>query len=275
MLLVPDEFLGIDYPGIVAEALGGITDPPEVLWSSQAEELRCCDPVDSDLASPDDLLVVSTTSGTTGKPKLAAHDHATTLRHLAATAASLEVTPTSTGALVLPFCGTFGFVSAMSMLAGGGRLVVCDRFDAAATAALVEKYGVTHLNGSDDMLIAVIDSGRNLSSWAHGVQAEFTGRGLEAVRRAEEVGCRITGVYGSSETFALLARRPEHEPTLLRSRAGGALRRRLARSPGRRRRDPSSRSEPAGGLSGRGDDDGTPDDEGWVVRDRRPGERGR
>jgi fatty-acyl-CoA synthase len=179
--------------------------------------------LDSDDASPEDLLVAFTTSGTTGRPKLAAHDHATTFRHLRAAAESLDVGHASTGALVLPFCGTFGLVSALSVLAGGGRLVVCRRFDPAVTATLVEEQGVTHLNGSDDMLIAVLDQGRDLSSWRHGVVAEFTGRSMETVRRADRIGARLTGVYGSSETFALLARWPEDAPAELRARPGGVF----------------------------------------------------
>jgi fatty-acyl-CoA synthase len=221
LLVAVEEFLGVDFADIVAEATAGVQAPPRVLWAAETVDLRTADPLDSDGASPEDPLVAFTTSGTTGKPKLAAHDHATTFRHLRAAAESLDAGDASTGALVLPFCGTFGLVSALSVLAGGGRVVVCRRFDPAATATLVEEHGVTHLNGSDDMLIAVLDQGRDLSTWRHGVVAEFTGRGLETVRRAEEVGARLTGVYGSSETFALLARWPEDAPAELRSRPGG------------------------------------------------------
>jgi acyl-CoA synthetase (AMP-forming)/AMP-acid ligase II len=53
------------------------------------------------------------------------------------------------------------------------------------------------------------------------VQAEFTGRGLDVVARAEVVGARITGVYGSSETFALLARWSPADPVAVRSAKGG------------------------------------------------------
>jgi fatty-acyl-CoA synthase len=179
--------------------------------------------VTEDRASDDDLLAAFTTSGTTGRPKLAAHDHATTVRHLEAAGRSLEAQPDATALLGLPFCGTFGFVSVLAVLAGGGRALVPPRFEPGEAAALIERHGVTHFNGSDDMLLAVCDAGRDLSTWRHGVHGEFTGRGLESVRRAGEWGARITGVYGSSETFALLARGSPSEPEPVRSRNGGRL----------------------------------------------------
>ncbi len=215
-------FLGIDFAAIVGEALAGLEGvPPRVMWPVDLESLRGAEPVGDDRATPDDLLVAFTTSGTTGQPKLAAHDHATTIRHLNAAGRSLEAQPGCTGLLELPFCGTFGFVSLLAVLSGGGRVIVPPRFEPADAAALIESYRVTHFNASDDMILAVAAAGRDVSSWRQGVHAEFTGRGLEAVRVAERFGARITGVYGSSETFALLARRSSADPVAGRARNGG------------------------------------------------------
>jgi fatty-acyl-CoA synthase len=80
---------------------------------------------------------------------------------------------------------------------------------------------VTHFNASDDMILRIVSEGRDLSSWRHGVTAEFTGRGLESVSAAGAFGARLTGVYGSSETFALLFRRPPTAPDAARARNGG------------------------------------------------------
>ncbi|MGH9055901.1 MAG: AMP-binding protein [Acidimicrobiales bacterium] len=215
-------FLGIDFEDVVSRALEGLASPPQVVWSDGIAGLRGRHaPVHDDRALPSDPVVAFTTSGTTGRPKLAAHDHETTLRHLHAAARSLDVGAGSTGLLVLPFCGTFGFVSLMSVLAGGGRVVVPDHFDAASAAALVESHGVTHVNGSDDMLLAVLDQGRKVATWRHGVHAEFTGRGFEVVARADAAGVRLTGVYGSSETFALLTRRSPDGTVAARAPNGG------------------------------------------------------
>jgi fatty-acyl-CoA synthase len=226
VLVAADNFLGIDYPSIVREAMAALDESPDlarprVLWPDDLPPLREAPPVTGDRAADDDLLVAFTTSGTTGRPKLAAHDHATTIRHLNAAGRSLEAQAGATALLGLPFCGTFGFVSLLGVLAGGGRVIVPPRFEPGEAAALMEHYGVTHFNASDDMLLAVCDAGKDLSTWRQGVHAEFTGRGLESVRRAEQWGARITGVYGSSETFALLARWSPAEPDAVRSRNGG------------------------------------------------------
>jgi fatty-acyl-CoA synthase len=194
---------------------------PRILWPDDLDPLRAAAPITDDRAAPDDLLVAFTTSGTTGRPKLAAHDHGTTIRHLIAAGRSLETAPGCTGLLELPFCGTFGFVSLLALLSGGGRVIVPPRFEPADAAGLIERYGVTHFNASDDMILAVAASGRDLSSWRHGVHAEFTAHGIECVRIAEQFGARITGVYGSSETFALLARRSPADPAEVRARNGG------------------------------------------------------
>ncbi|MGH9115681.1 MAG: AMP-binding protein [Acidimicrobiales bacterium] len=223
LLVGARHFLGIDFEAVVFRALEGVTSPPGVVWSDAVAGLRAGHaPVRDDRASPSDLVVAFTTSGTTGRPKLAAHDHATTLRHLHAAARSLQVGTGSTGLVILPFCGTFGFVSLLSVLAGGGRVVVPDHFDAAGAAALVESRGVTHVHGSDDMLLAMLDQGRDLATWRHGVHAEFNGRGHEVVARADAAGVRLTGVYGSSETFALLTRRSPDGTVAARAPNGGS-----------------------------------------------------
>jgi fatty-acyl-CoA synthase len=177
--------------------------------------------VETDGARPGDPVVAFTTSGSTGRPKLAAHDHATTIRHIEAAATAFRVTPASVGLLALPVCGTFGFVTLLSMLAGGGRVVIPPRFEVAEAAGLIETHRVTHLNASDDMILALLAQDRDLGSWAEGVFADFTGRGEESATAAEKVGARLTGVYGSSETFALLTRWPAELPLPERARNGG------------------------------------------------------
>jgi acyl-CoA synthetase (AMP-forming)/AMP-acid ligase II len=99
--------------------------------------------------------------------------------------------------------------------------VLPSQFTPASAAELIDRFGVTHVNGSDDMLIAIIRQGGKLTSWRYGVQAEFTGHGERAVASAEERAARIAGVYGSSETFALLAMRAPEKPLEQRWRAGG------------------------------------------------------
>jgi len=228
LLVSAAEFLGIDFRGVVSGALAGMEQRPRVVWPDELDRLRrggerSPDAPPGDLAAPADLLVAFTTSGTTGRPKLAAHDHASVVRHARAAARAMAIGPGDASLLELPLCGTFGLVTLLSTLAGGGCTVIPARFDAGEAAMLVERHRVSHFNGSDDMLLAVLGTGADLGSWRQGVEAEFTSQGERAVAAAEAAGVRLTGVYGSSETFALLARWSPGSPVDLRARNGGTL----------------------------------------------------
>jgi fatty-acyl-CoA synthase len=227
VLASADDFLGIDFVGIVAEATATMPAAPRVVWPDDLDALRRQAAYTTDDAEPDDLVVAFTTSGTTGRPKLAAHDHGSLVRHVGIAAASFGVRPDDTGLLAVPLCGTFGLISVLTMLAGGARMVVPERFEAASAAELMAAYGVTHVNASDDMLLGMISAARaaglDLSAWREGVFAEFTNQGRAAVDAGESVGARLTGVYGSSETYALMAHRLAEQPVEVRARNGGTL----------------------------------------------------
>jgi fatty-acyl-CoA synthase len=222
-LIAARSFLSIDFEAMISEALDGLEHRPAVLWSDRLEYVQLRGPGLADCAQASDLAVAFMTSGTTGTPKLPAHTHQHVVAHLRAAGKAARASPGATSLLVLPFCGTFGFVSAMSTLSGGGRVVLPPRFTPAGAAELIGRFGVTHVNGSDDMLLAIIEHGGKLTSWRQGVQAEFTGHGERAVASAEKRGARITGVYGSSETFALLTMRAPDKPLEQRWRAGGSF----------------------------------------------------
>lgn len=227
VLVAADDFLGIDFAGVVAGALDGLADPPRVVWPDELRaQLAAAGTGTDELgdgASPDDLLIAFTTSGTTGPPKLAAHSHASVTRHAEAASHAIELTEDGVVLLTVPLCGTFGLVTLLAGLAAGAQVVVPDRFDVGVAADLMSRHRVTHLNGSDDMLLAVIGSGSDLGSWRRGVVAEFTNQGRRAVDEAEAIGVRLLGVYGSSETYALLAMRPAAMPAAERARPGGTL----------------------------------------------------
>lgn len=220
-LIAARSFLSIDFEAMISAALDGLEHRPAVLWSDRLERGPHRDPKFPDGAQASDLAVAFMTSGTTGTPKLPAHTHQHVVAHLRAAGKAARIDRGATSLLALPFCGTFGFVSAMSTLSGGGRVVLPSRFTPASAAELIDRFGVTHVNGSDDMLIAIIRQGGQLTSWRYGVQAEFTGHGERAVASAGERGARIAGVYGSSETFALLTMRAPEKPLEQRWRAGG------------------------------------------------------
>jgi fatty-acyl-CoA synthase len=107
----------------------------------------------------------------------------------------------------LPFCGTFGNVTALAALAGGAHIVCLSQFDAAAAADLIRRHRITHVIGGDDMFARLADAagGRPFDSVRFSAFAAFHSTTVAAIAPAETVGMHPRGLYGSSELQALFA----------------------------------------------------------------------
>ncbi|MFV0526301.1 MAG: AMP-binding protein [Acidimicrobiales bacterium] len=173
-----------------------------------------------------DLLIGFTTSGTTGRPKIAVHDHGGTIIHARADADAYRFGAGDRLLLDLPLCGTFGFSALMAAVAARATTRIHQRFVAEATADALSAGGVTHYFAADDMLLRIFATGRLRAgerlAWREGAFANFVNAGPVVARRAEdELGVRLSGVYGMSEVFALVTRWPSGMDVGLRSRPGG------------------------------------------------------
>lgn len=173
-----------------------------------------------------DLAVAFTTSGSTGKPKLAAHTESAVVSHACDDADGMDVRPGDAVLCVLPLSGVFGFNTAMAAIAGGAVCVLEPVFDDETVVDDMARHGVTHVVGADDMLVRLHDAWhahrRDLSTWRWTGMADFLGRSHEiAAWTRDEFGTRTTGVYGSSEVFALTLFWPPDEPEPRRWNGGG------------------------------------------------------
>lgn len=235
-VVVADEFLGIDGPALMA----GLDRPVRcVVAASTADADRePGDPVQlADLAATeptgpvgraDHPLIGFTTSGTTGFPKIAMHDQRQTLSHLLNVADSFALGVDAVSLTPLPLCGAFGYTVGLATLLAGGAVVTHETWDVDDAAAAIDGHGVTYFSASDDMLLGVLNSdGFDPSgSWRSGGFADFTNAGVDAVTTAEKVSdgrLRLTGLYGSSEGFALMSSFDPAAPLDDRSRNGGYL----------------------------------------------------
>lgn len=182
----------------------------------------------AEASSAEDAAIVFTTSGTTAAPKLAAHDHASIVRHAFSDARGFEIHPADAILGYLPFCGVFGFSTLMGCLAAGATCVVQPVFKSEEALDLMQRYRVTHVNGSDiflEALLAVpnVDDGR-LRHFRYGAHADFSGKLLDKFEALERrIGTRLTSTYGSSECFALMARWPQTLSSAERCRGGGIV----------------------------------------------------
>ena len=173
---------------------------------------------------PTALLCTFSTSGTTGKPKLAPHGQAGIAKHAEDVAKALDMDDTTVTLCALPLYGVLGFISTMATIAAGGCCVSQPVFKADSAAQIVDDQGVTHFYGSDGLLDAVLRvPGHEFRRLRRGGFAEFAGLGRSLVDFAEErFGLRLGGVYGSSECFALMALRDPALPAERRVMPGGS-----------------------------------------------------
>lgn len=165
-------------------------------------------------SSPSNIL---TTSGTTSKPKFVLHDQAGIARH------ALDVAPghgyTAEGATllqILPFCGAFGLAQAVATLAAGRPMVLMPFFDAGEAVRLVNRYQVTHMNGSNEMFQRMLEASTEtvpMPSVRFAGYARFSAL-PELPEQAARRGLRLRGLYGMSETQALFAIQPENDRAL-------------------------------------------------------------
>lgn len=169
-----------------------------------------------------DLLCCFSTSGTTGFPKLAAHGHASIVRHAHHVARALDIRVGDAVLCALPLFGVFGFMTALAALAGGASCVLVPVFDATDAAQRVERQRITHVIGADSMFDAMLNvPATNWTSLRRGVQADFVGLTLSVTERADARGVRFSGTYGSSECYSLMVFQPWHAPASQRALAGG------------------------------------------------------
>ncbi len=200
---------------------GGVTDVggvPVLPWAM----LDACPERLADDAVPDALALTFTTSGTTAGPKLVAHDQASIATHARDVAALIGTdAPGAVVLAALPLCGTFGLALALAGVAGGARIVTLDRFDPAAADALIRAHGVTHLAGSDDMLLRIAQAagGQPYAPFAFTGFASFHPGAERVVDVCGALNMAPRGVYGSSEVQALFAHQDPAD--LVRARVGG------------------------------------------------------
>jgi acyl-CoA synthetase (AMP-forming)/AMP-acid ligase II len=171
---------------------------------------------------PEDPVAYFTTSGSTGAPKLAGHPQAAVVEHAVNVARAFDMRPGDAVHLALPLCGVFGFSAAFGMLAAGGTCVLEPVFDPDRMARDVAAHRITHLVGGDDLLGRLMEL--DPPAWPacrRGAVADFGGRAMDVARWADGRGIALSGVYGSSELFALISTWPAELPLHERVPAGG------------------------------------------------------
>jgi len=221
--LTPQSIAGLR--AIVAYQEPGEPDPPAAVHGIPVHaysRLAASAALEEDAASPELGCLMFTTSGTTKAPKFVLHNQRSIVRHALDVAAAFGyTTPGSVGMGVVPFCGTYGFSTAISPIAAGAPLVVDSSFDAERASDLVQRYRITNTNWTRQMveqMIALPNARARLAS------LRFCGCGsncVDVIDAADAAGLRLTGLYGSSEVQALFSHQNEIEAPLAERAQGG------------------------------------------------------
>ncbi len=227
-IVAPENFLGTAYAAIARELRAEVPTLEQVIGVDDLGSflpLRPgAHPVAAAVGGAADPLCCFSTSGTTGMPKLAVHDHQSIARHAVHVARALDIRAGDAMLCTMPLFGVYGFFIALAALAGGARCVFMPLFNAAEAAQAIEQHRITHFIGADGMFDEVLKlPGAKLGTWRQGVLADFVGLAASATLRAHKLGICVSGVYGSSECFSLMSLFPAGMAPELRSRGGGVV----------------------------------------------------
>lgn len=227
VLIVPQKFLDFDYAGAgrhiqaCSDTLSHVVEVSQFdrfAWDTH-QEYSAWEGQDAD------PLCTFTTSGTTGRPKLAVHTAGGIARHAHNVGAINDMRVGDVALCALPLYGVLGFVQAVAALAAGAACVLLPVFKADAAAAAIERHRVTHFFGSDGMFDMVLNAGEySLATWRRGAFAEYASLGPSVISKAwEDWGVRLTGLYGMSECFAMTAIGNPEADARQRGIPGGSL----------------------------------------------------
>jgi len=228
-LLIADRSGPVDYLGMVKElapslragavreerfkhlrlvvSAGEAPRAETVHWSAVQAAGDAVDPATlrarADAVDPDATAFFMYTSGTTGFPKGAMHDHAI-VRNLVDRGFRMAITPSDTIMMYLPLFHLFGFSDgALMSMVTGARQVLTETFDPAESLALIEQERATIVHGFDthykELMEAHERSPRDVSSVRTGILATGMSSSVPIARKANKMLGRLLSGYGMSE----------------------------------------------------------------------------
>jgi fatty-acyl-CoA synthase len=169
-------------------------------------------PVEPASASPQDLLMLIFTSGTSGDPKAVRCTHAKIAAPGLMLAERMEIGADDTVYLSMPMFHSNAIMAGWSVgLAGGATLALRRRFTASGFLDDVRKFGVTYANYVGKPLSYILATEAQPDDADNPLRVVFGNEAAErdVARFAERFGCRVIDAYGSTEGGITLLRPPD------------------------------------------------------------------
>ena len=232
-------FKGIDFAGVLDACEGASLEHLESIvaygetqatpfsgvagkWTIAYTALVAGAPLLESVARPDAGCAIFTTSGTTKAPKFVLHDQRTVLAHAADVVRGFAIDKDAVVLLAPPFCGVFGFCTAMASITAGRPAVIAPAWNAEQAARDIVGHGVTHANGTDEAAAQLLAAQKGeFTSLRFFGYASFNPAHADIVQRADDRGVKLVGLYGASEIQALFSRQDENARVADRMLGGG------------------------------------------------------
>lgn len=151
-----------------------------------------------------DAITLNYTSGTTGNPKGVVYHHRGAFLSAMSNAMVFDMNADTVYLWTLPMFHCNGWCYTWSITAVGGTHVCLADIDAQLIYERIERHGVTHMCGAPIVLNLLLqDLGRNGQKLTRPAQFALGGAAppSSVIRKAEEIGFRITHLYGLTESY--------------------------------------------------------------------------
>ncbi|MBX6395536.1 MAG: AMP-binding protein, partial [Alicyclobacillaceae bacterium] len=206
--------------GAEVEGQGSSFDKVLELGRSVAQEPRSA-------VTPDDLVVIGYTSGTTGVPKGAMLAHRNLMFSSTALNEVLQLGPKDVTLVVVPVCHIFGFALTLMSVISGAKIVLMERFEVESVFAAIERERVTFHSAVSTMFILELNhpnrSKYDLSSLRTGIIAAAPCPTEVVERIRTELGLQPIMSWGMTEASPALTASNFEQESWVYSTVGRAL----------------------------------------------------
>jgi fatty-acyl-CoA synthase len=212
-----------DYAHVVRQALQGMAEKPRVIdIVDPASDSHRAGPAIGETdyealieggdpqytcAPPEDewqSLALNYTSGTTGNPKGVVYHHRGAYLNALGNALAFGLASDSVYLWTLPMFHCNGWCYPWAVTAAGATHVCLRGIDAGRIFALIERHRVTHLCGAPIVLNALVHAPERPQKpfgWTVEVATGGAAPPTAVIERMEEMGFRVTHLYGLTETY--------------------------------------------------------------------------